>query len=125
MPNRSKDWLTQADRDLELARHAENGDFFEWACFAAQQAAEKAVKALIAAKNGDVRGHAITHMIAALPEGLSVPGDLVAAARRLDRHYLPTRYPYGFDRGAPLDYFAAEDSNRAIAIVDSTTCTDG
>ncbi len=33
MPNRALDWLRQADRH-------------EWACFAAQQAAEKVVKAL-------------------------------------------------------------------------------
>lgn len=125
MPNRSKDWLKQANHDLELARHAENGDFFDWACFAAQQSAEKAVKAVIAAKNGEVRGHAITHMTAALPEDLSVPKDLVAAARRLDRHYIPTRCPNGFDRGAPLDYFTAEDSSQAIADAEAivTHCT--
>jgi HEPN domain-containing protein len=46
MPERAADWLRQAERDLEHAHHAlEDGDY-EWAAFAAQQAAEKAVKAL-------------------------------------------------------------------------------
>jgi len=44
--SRAADWLRQALRDLEHAkRSVELGDY-EWACFAAQQAAEKAVKAL-------------------------------------------------------------------------------
>jgi len=44
--SRATDWLRQALRDLEHAkRSVELGDY-EWACFAAQQAAEKAVKAL-------------------------------------------------------------------------------
>lgn len=39
MPNRSQDWFAQAEQ-------ARQGDRHEWACFAARQAAEKAVKAL-------------------------------------------------------------------------------
>jgi hypothetical protein len=46
MPSRYKDWLRQAQRDISHAQNAlEDGDY-DWACFAAQQAAEKAVKAL-------------------------------------------------------------------------------
>lgn len=41
--------------------------------------------------------------------------ELLDRARRLDRHYIPTRYPNGFDRGAPRDYFTAADSNQAIS----------
>jgi len=46
MPNRALDWLSQAHRDLEQARDSRASKRHEWACFAAQQAAEKAVKAL-------------------------------------------------------------------------------
>ena len=46
MPSRAEDWLRQASRDLQLTREALAGGIFEWAAFAAQQAAEKAVKAL-------------------------------------------------------------------------------
>ncbi len=46
MPNRSGDWLAQAGRDLEQARSSQREGRHEWACFAAEQAAEKAVKAL-------------------------------------------------------------------------------
>ncbi len=40
------DWLAQAKRDLEHAHQSSGLGHFEWACFAAQQAAEKAAKAL-------------------------------------------------------------------------------
>ncbi len=114
MPNRAKDWLAQGRRDLELARHAAAGRFFEWACFAAQQAAEKSVKALVAALNGEARGHSIVAMGNALPKDAAFPAELLDAARRLDRLYIPTRYPNGFDQGTPQDYFTAEDAAGAI-----------
>ncbi len=40
------DWFRQAELDLATARDAHSSGHHEWACFAAQQAAEKAVKAL-------------------------------------------------------------------------------
>ena len=46
MTDRSQDWLAQAERDLDQARASRNDGRHEWACFAAQQSAEKAVKAL-------------------------------------------------------------------------------
>ena len=46
MGNHIHDWLKQADTDLSPFRKALGGGDFEWSCFAAQQAAEKAVKAL-------------------------------------------------------------------------------
>lgn len=46
MAQRSGDWFAQAEHDLEHARAAAGEARFDWACFAAHQAAEKAVKAL-------------------------------------------------------------------------------
>jgi HEPN domain-containing protein len=46
MSNRWKDWWSQAERDLEHARESAAAGRHEWACFAAHQAGEKAVKAL-------------------------------------------------------------------------------
>ena len=46
MPARTADWIKQADRDLKRAENSlEDGDY-EWSCFAAQQAAGKALKAV-------------------------------------------------------------------------------
>ena len=46
MGDRSQDWLAQAERDLEQAVASHDEGRHEWACFAAHQAGEKAVKAL-------------------------------------------------------------------------------
>ena len=49
MPSRADDWFRQAPRDLAHARDTFEDGVYEWAAFAAQQAAEKAVKALYTA----------------------------------------------------------------------------
>jgi len=45
MPRRTKDWLRQAERDLAHSKADLKGRYYEWVCFSAQQAAEKALKA--------------------------------------------------------------------------------
>ncbi|MCX8035179.1 MAG: HEPN domain-containing protein [Candidatus Dojkabacteria bacterium] len=45
---RYKVWMEQATFDLAAAHISLNNSFFEWSCFQSQQAAEKALKALIA-----------------------------------------------------------------------------
>ncbi len=57
MSNRYPDWFRQAEADLRHARHSlEQGDF-EWSCFAAHQAAEKAIKAVFLKLGMDAWGH--------------------------------------------------------------------
>lgn len=55
MATREEDWIRQAKRDPEHARHALGDRDYEWSCFAAQQAAEKAVKALYQKLGADAR----------------------------------------------------------------------
>jgi HEPN domain-containing protein len=115
MANRAVDWLAQAEADLQHARHAREAGDHEWACFAAQQSAEKAVKAVFLHLGGEGWGHSVTRLLGDLAQRLAVPEELVSSAKRLDRHYIPTRYPNGFDVGAPRDYYTAEDADGAIA----------
>jgi HEPN domain-containing protein len=115
MANRHADWFRQAEADLRHARNAlEDGDH-EWACFAAQQAAEKALKAVVQARGGEAWGHSVTILVGDLGERLDIPAGLLDAARRLDKHYIPTRYPNGFDAGAPTDYYTAPEADAAIS----------
>jgi len=51
--NRWSDWWEQAQRDLAHARHALVDGDYEWAAFAAQQTAEKGVKAVIIGHGGE------------------------------------------------------------------------
>src|SRR5438046_485942 len=58
--DRSGDWMAQAEQDLGLARTAAREAFHEWACFAAQQAAEKALKAANYSHLRESRTHLLT-----------------------------------------------------------------
>jgi HEPN domain-containing protein len=106
--------LRQAQRDLDHARRDAADGYYEWGCFSAQQAAEKAVKAVYQHLGGEAWGHAVKRLLEELPPEAGVTLPLVDAGRVLDRFYIPTRYPNGFDEGTPADYYAAEDCQIAI-----------
>jgi len=114
MADRSKDWLHQAKRDLEQARSSQNTDHHEWACFAAQQSAEKAVKALHLHLKQESWGHVVARLLAELPASLNVPGDLIEKGQVLDNFYIPTRYANGHPSGAPFEHYGPLQSNQAI-----------
>lgn len=115
MAERSADWLRQADADLRAARHAAAGGHFEWAAFGSQQAAEKALKALHQKLHLDAWGHVLTGLMQALPDDARPDDSLIDRGKALDKHYIPTRYPNGFERGAPADFYTAAEAARAIA----------
>jgi HEPN domain-containing protein len=111
---RSRDWFRQAGHDLAHARSAAATGYHDWACFAAQQAGEKALKALAGHLGGAAWGHSLLALVTDLGTADPEAAGLREAAIRLDRYYIPTRYPNGFDAGAPLDYFLEADSREAI-----------
>lgn len=113
MPNRAKDWFAQAERDLEQARDSRAAGRHEWACFAAQQAAEKALKALHIACNQEAWGHVVAQLLAELP-GIAVPAALADKAKVLDNFYVATRYANGHPAGAPFEHYGAIQSDQAI-----------
>lgn len=114
MPSREEDWLRQAHRDLEQARTSEQAGYYEWACFAAQQAAEKAVKAVFQQRHLEAWGHVVHQLLGQWPAEDPPSAELLDAARRLDRHYIPTRYPNGFESGAPGDFYTEADARQAL-----------
>jgi len=114
MANRAPDWLSQSGHDLDHARHALEAGDYDWACFAAHQSAEKAATSLIFGLNGEAWGHAVVRLLEDLQEHLDLNDELFDAARRLDEHYIPTRYPDGFDTGAPFDYYTEAEAQQAL-----------
>jgi HEPN domain-containing protein len=119
MTHRASDWLSQAEHDLGHARNSAASRDFDWACFAAHQAAEKAMKALFMALGGEAWGHSLLAMANDLGRRIDIGAEFLDRARRLDRHYIPTRYPNGFDSGAPHMYYAEADAGQAIADAES------
>ena len=114
MPARTRDWMAQAWRDLEQARHSREGGFHEWACFAAQQAAEKALKAVYQHLGCSAWGHSVKGLLDGLAKRAPVDPGLRDDATDLDRYYIPARYPNGWAEGAPKDMFTRRDADHAI-----------
>ena len=115
MANRYADWLRQSEADLAHARMARDAGSYEWSCFAAHQAAEKALKSLFLRLGMEAWGHTLTALIGNLPESVAADDALGNGARVLDKHYIPTRYPNGFDTGAPTDFYTRDEADTAIA----------
>lgn len=114
MSNRAGDWLAQAARDLEQAEDSRRAGRHEWACFAAQQAAEKAVKALHLRFGQEAWGHVVAKLLQELPAAAAVPALLVEKGRVLDNFYMPARYPNGHPQGAPFEHYGPLQSEEAI-----------
>jgi HEPN domain-containing protein len=113
MVERSKDWLNQAERDIKQAEASLRDGFYEWACFAAQQASEKSVKALIQVLGGDVWSHSVTALIDALPVEVR-PNHLRDKALELDQAYIPSRYPNAHPVGFPGTMYTKVMAERLI-----------
>ncbi len=114
--NRSKDWFEQAKGDLKHARNSLKDGDYSWACFAAQQSAEKAVKALYMKKNSIAWGHSISELLESLPEDAKPDAKLIDEAKKLDKYYIPTRYPNAHPSGPSFKYYTKEEAGEAIKI---------
>jgi HEPN domain-containing protein len=112
MANRSRDWFAQAERDLEQAMASRRDGRHEWACFAAHQCAEKALKALHLHHRQEAWGHVISRLFHELPG--PVNEDLIDKARVLDGFYIPTRYANGHPDGPPFEHYGQLHSRNAI-----------
>lgn len=112
MTSRANDWLAQAERDLEQSRASQRDGRHEWACFAAQQSAEKAVKALHLHLGQEAWGHVVARLLRELP--VTVNDSLVEKGKVLDNFYVPTRYANGHPEGSPFEHYGSIQSDEAI-----------
>lgn len=114
MAQRAWDWFKQAERDLEQARDSIRLGRHEWACFAAQQSAEKAVKALHLYLGQEAWGHLVARLLKDLPQSTGVSEDLVEKGKVLDNFYVPACYPNGHPEGAPFEHYGPLQSKLAV-----------
>ena len=112
----ARTWYDQARADLAAAVDSAAAGHHEWACFQAQQAGEKALKAFLYARG---RTSIVTHSLRRLAREAAAfdaaCGDLDEAARLLDQHYIPTRYPNGLDiETSPAAYYQEGDAEQCL-----------
>jgi HEPN domain-containing protein len=120
----SQPWFDQAERDLEVARHLAMHEYHEWACFVAQQSAEKAVKAvrlLLGTSIDTIKKHEMSELLAEIPALHPRPDPQLKKADILDAHVQGARYPGYRGRGpdAPCKTYQSADSTGAIAIAEA------
>ncbi|MDI7269281.1 MAG: HEPN domain-containing protein [Myxococcota bacterium] len=110
-------WLRQAERDLDDARYLLAGDRYGLACFVAQQAAEKALKAfLYAAGAEEVWGHSVADLCSEATALDAAFDALRPTLAPLDKFYVPTRYPDGLPGGIPAEAFSRADAEGALSM---------
>lgn len=104
--------MEQAERDLAQARHAASGMFYEWACFSAQQAVEKAV---FQKMGGEAWGHSVADLMRLLAGSDDEAYELPDEAFELDKAYIAARYPDAHPSGAPGRRYTKKEAVRHIA----------
>jgi len=110
-------WLSQAQHDLRAAVLNRRESFPEIACFLAQQAAEKALRAFLYAQGNQVIADHAVHLLARACAGYDpafVP--LEEACRSLDQYYLPTRYPDSLPGGVPHEVYTDAQAREATRL---------
>ena len=93
-PDDPREWLNRAKSNLLLAKHVKEGVYLEDLCFGAQQAAEKAAKALLIHREVEYPYvHDLAELLTLLQQaGLNVP-ESVKQSSKLTRYAIVTRYP--------------------------------
>ena len=79
-----------------------------------RRATSKSIKAVLLRRGEDAGGHTVTALLGLVTTEEDAGAELIDCAKSLDKHYIPTRYPNGFDSGAPTDFYTKKDSDDAI-----------
>lgn len=111
------DWLAEAEADLRHARQAFRFRSYNWACFAAEQAAEKAIKAFLMGvlKKRPIHTHDLTALHRETRGMLRLPTAISTRLAQLSAYYTGARYPNsGLNR--PSISITATDARSAIEI---------
>lgn len=114
-PGSPREWLARAKGDLALASAPlPPGGFYEDLCFHAQQAAEKAIKAIYVDRGWTFPYvHDLERLLTGLRERGLEPPETVAQAALLTSYAFEARYP---GLGAPV---ADEDYKRALELANA------
>ena len=108
-------WFAQARQDCDAAALLREAGHRNLACFHAQQAAEKAVKAYLYAQGEEeVWGHSVAGLMRDAASFDPALEDLRRTGAALDKFYIATRYANGLPDGLPADAYTDEEAEDAI-----------
>lgn len=111
-------WSRQAEYDLKEAERCLEDESFAYACFFAEQAAQKSLKSfLIARGRRQVNIHAIGELLKEAAKFDGLFNNLVSLGQRLDRYYLASRYPDALpDPAIPAESYGPDEGREAVEI---------
>ncbi len=111
-----KRWIQQAVADLSAAEDSLKTGHCEWACFQAQQAAEKAMKAFLYSRGRTtVLSHSLVDLVRSAEAIDTTFAALRKEAKHLDAFYIATRYPNGLmSVDPPARYYDQADATSCI-----------
>lgn len=119
-------WFQQAFYDLKASRWNIQGEFYDTACFLAQQAGEKSLKSLLyyqGARRAALLTHSLVEMVQEAGKKANQVKDLLDQARELDFHYIPSRYPNGIPSGYPHQFYSKKVADQASAAAEKIFST--
>ncbi len=114
-------WFEDAKYDLDTAKDNLKMGRYNWACFQSQQAAEKALKAILI-KYGKraILTHSIRELIRECKRYIPEIEKFEKESYFLDAVYIASRYPNGIISDLPPSkYFTKEDAELCIKLSES------
>lgn len=108
---RWRDWFEEARDDFISAEILLKEGRYSKVCFLSQQAAEKAIKALLIFK---FKKFETIHSVVELLKRVGASEELIKLGIELDRHYITSRYPNAWPLGAPSKMYREEDAVSAV-----------
>lgn len=109
-------WLAQARHDADAADLNAREGYAAVACFLAQQAAEKGLKAYLYAQGERLVTGRATYLLLRQCQQYDASFEALGdVCRRLDQYYIPTRYPNGLPGGIPHEVYTHDQARDAIA----------
>lgn len=90
MNKEEENWINRSKKDLKSAEDSFNSKNYEWSCFQAQQAVEKAFKALLIKRTGEFPK---IHDLVRLGKDVEIPETFRDGIKELTLAYTYTRYP--------------------------------
>lgn len=109
-------WLKQAEADFVAAQDSLKSGHYEWSCFQAQQAGEKALKAYLYEKGyTSIVTHSLKELVRECARLDGVFETIAQEAKTLDMFYIPTRYPNGLGGElVPAEFYEKEDAEKCL-----------
>ncbi len=111
-----KTGLSRQKKDLEVSKILFDTENCEWASFAAQQAFEKALEAVLEKFGRKAWRHSAYELLKVVESFLNIDVDeeVSEGTKFLDKYYIISKYPNGWISGTPHDFITKKEAEDAI-----------